>query len=81
MSDEVPPAKRMMELPEETREFLAQLRPEDIATIKDGVHLVNAVRTVGTFAKWLIVGILGLFVGAVMFVESIQKMLGWIKPH
>ena len=80
MDETAKPAERMAELPEETREFLAQLREEDIATLKDGVRLVNAIRTVGTFMKWLIVGFLGLVVGVVMLGESVLKIIAWFRP-
>ena len=80
MNEEARPVDRMSELPPETREFLAQLRKEDIDTLKEGVKLVNAIGTVGTFAKWLIAGVLGLFVGMVMFAEAVQKIMAWFRP-
>lgn len=79
MKDTAHPVNAMAELPEETREFLARLRPEDLATLEEGVKLINAVKTVGTFVKWLLVGILGIAVGTVMLWESIQKILTWGK--
>lgn len=71
------PAHRFNELPDETQEFLSQLREDDIETLKDGLRLVIAMRTVGTFMKWLIVGILGLVVGMVMFGEAVIKIVTW----
>ena len=71
------PVSAMVELPAETREFLARLRKEDLETLEEGVRLVNAVKTVGTFMKWLIVGVLGVVVGTVLFYESIAKIVGW----
>ncbi len=79
MKDQADPVSAMRELPEETREFLARLRPDDIQTLEDGVRLVNAVKTVGTFVKWLIVGILGVALGTVMFAESVAKIVGWVR--
>lgn len=79
MKEQAEPVSAMAELPKETREFLARLRPDDLETLEDGVRLVNAVRTVGIFFKWVIVGALGFVVGAVMFYESIAKIIGWIK--
>lgn len=74
------PADRMVELPEKTRTFLAQLRDEDIDTLNAGLKLVVATMTVGRFVKWLIVGILGMFAGVVMFGESVVKILAWFRP-
>ncbi|WOC14966.1 hypothetical protein [Pseudochrobactrum sp. MP213Fo] len=73
------PAHRFNELPDETQEFLSQLREDDIETLKDGLRLVIAMRTVGTFMKWLIVGILGLVVGVVMFGEAVLKIVTWFR--
>lgn len=72
-------AHRFDDLPDETKEFLTNLRPDEVGTLKDGIKLVTAIRTVGIFAKWLIVGILGLFVGMMMFLESAQKLLAWFR--
>lgn len=80
MDEAALPVARMAELPEETREFLAQLREDDIQTLKDGVRLVNAIKTVGSFFKWLIVGILGFVVGIVMLGESVGKIIAWFRP-
>ncbi|WP_395449973.1 hypothetical protein ACHMW7_09250 [Aminobacter sp. UC22_36] len=74
------PADRLAELPVKTREFLAQLREEDIDTLNAGLKLVVATMTVGRAVKWLIVGILGLFAGVVLFGESVLKMLAWFRP-
>lgn len=79
MKEQAEPVNAMAELPQETREFLARLRPDDLETIEDGVRLVNAVRTVGKFFKWVIVGLLGFVVGTVMFYESIVKIVGWFR--
>ncbi len=79
MDDTASAVNIMAELPEETREFLAQLREDDIKTLKAGVKLVNAIQTVGTFFKWVIVGILGMAVGTVMFGESLAKIMGWFR--
>lgn len=73
------PAHRFNELPNETQEFLSQLREDDIETLKDGLRLVIAMRTVGRFMKWMIVALIGTFIGAVMLYENILKVLNWIN--
>jgi len=81
MDEQAATANRFNELPDETQEFLSQLRKEDISTMKDGLRLVNAIRIVGKFSKWVIVGVLGIFAGIVMFGEGVIKIYGWIRPH
>lgn len=73
-------AKRFDDLPDETKEFLVKLRPDEVKTLSEGIRLVGAVRTVGIFVKWVIVGILGVAVGIVMFGESVGKILIWLRP-
>lgn len=71
--------KRFDDLPERTKEFLANLRPEEIDTLNDGIRLVSAIRTVGTFMKWVIVGLIGILAGFVMIGESISKIAAWLR--
>ncbi|MDM7851879.1 hypothetical protein [Pseudochrobactrum kiredjianiae] len=80
MDPKANPAHRFNELPDETQEFLSQLREDDIETLKDGLRLVIAMRTVGGLMKWMIVAIVGTFIGAVMLYENIWKVLIWINP-
>lgn len=72
-------ANRFNELPSETQEFLSQLRGDDIETLKDGLRLVMAMRTMGGLVKWLIVGIVGTFIATVMLYENILKVLNWVS--
>lgn len=72
-------ASRFNELPDETQEFLSQLRGDDIENLKDGLRLVMAMRTVGGLVKWLIVGIVGTFIATVMLYENILKVLNWLS--
>lgn len=72
-------AKRFDDLPEHTKDFLLNLRDDEIDTMNDGIRLVGAIRTVGTFVKWVIVGLLGLLAGVVMFGESVMKIMAWFR--
>lgn len=80
MVEPTTPPDHLADLPEETRKFLSQLREEDLDTLKEGLRLVIAVRTVGKFSKWLIVTVVGAFIGLVMVWESILKFLKFIGP-
>lgn len=73
--------ERLAELPEETRQFLAEMRGEDLQTLKDGLRLVIAIRTVGVFMKWVIISVVGFFVGLVLVWENILKFLSFFGPH
>lgn len=73
------PVHRFNELPDETQEFLSQIRGDDIETLKDGLRLVIAMRTVGRLMKWMDVAVVGTFIGTVMLYENILKVLNWIN--
>ena len=79
MDQNANPSHRFNELPEETQEFLSQLRGDDIETLKDGLRLVIAMRTVGRLMKWMIVAIVGTFIGTVLLYENILKVLNWVN--
>lgn len=72
-------AKRYSELPEKTRQFIEDLRDEDVTLLKDGIRLVLALRTVSTFMKWVIITLVGAFIASVSLAESIMKALAWFK--
>lgn len=87
MSDAV---QRLIELPEETRNWLADLREDELKTlqevvkmpaddVRDGFKMVRDLRTVTRFFRWLVVGALALFLGTVAFYEAILKVLTWVK--
>lgn len=80
MDEHARPADRLAELPDGTRKFLAQLDDEDIVTLKQGLGLIRSLLTVGRFTKWVIITILGMFLGAVMFIEAMQKLSAWWHP-
>lgn len=72
-------ARRFDDLPARTKDFLSNLRDEEIDTLNDGIRLVSAIRTVGTFMKWVIVGLIGILAGFVMIGESVSKIASWMK--
>ncbi len=67
------------DLPAETKSFLAELRADEIRDLENGLRLVRSVQTVGHFVKWLLVGMLGIAVGAAMLVDSLQKVWMWLS--
>lgn len=77
MDEHAKPATRLAELPEETQRFLAQLDEGDIVALKQGLELIRSLLTVGRFTKWVIITIVGMFLGLVMVGEGVQKVLAW----
>lgn len=74
MKDQARAVNAMTELPRETREFLARLRPEDLDTLEEGVRLVNAFRTLGRVAKWVVFTAGGLLLAGVALWETIERL-------
>ncbi len=65
----------------ETREFLSELRPTDIADLAAAVDLMHSVGTVGRFVKWLLVLTAGTFVAAASLGDSIAKFGKWFTGN
>jgi hypothetical protein len=72
------PVDRFAHLPEPTRKFLEDLREDDIEEIKEAVRFMRSATTVGRFAKWSIISVVGFFIAASQFGEAIQKLWNWI---
>lgn len=70
---------RFDDLPPETQKFLTELRGDEIETLEAGIRLVRSIQTVGSFVKWLLVGIVGIAVGTVMLADSIQRIWQWMR--
>lgn len=79
MDPEAATADKMIELPEETREFLSQLRGEDIDLMKDGLDVIRSLRTIGRFMRWMILGILAIMLGVVALYENTVKLIGYFQ--
>lgn len=67
-------AQAYRELPPHVRHFLEDLRPEDVASIVEGIALAKAARTMAKFWKWVWLLIVGAFMGAM----SIGQSYDWL---
>lgn len=72
-------ADNFSELEPEVRDFLDGLRPEEVKLLQDGIRMVQAIRTVSRFVKWLIIVIVGTFIGVVTLGDAILKARDWFR--
>lgn len=72
-------AKCYDSLPDETKELLSGLSPEDAKTIKAGLPIIRAIIGFGKVTKWLAIVVLSLLAGMVMLGESVMKIVGWFQ--
>ena len=79
MDESAIPVNRMVELPEETRQFLAGLSRDDVATLKVSLPIMKAIAGFGKVTKWLAIASLGILGGVVMFGESVSKIVSWFR--
>jgi hypothetical protein len=88
MADQTP--RRLEELPQDTRDWIADLRPDELQTLQAVVELpaddvrqafkmVHDLQTVGRFTKWLVITFIGIFLGTVVLYENIIKVIGYIR--
>ncbi|WP_262291403.1 hypothetical protein [Phyllobacterium zundukense] len=82
--------QRWIELPDKTKRFFEQLEAQNIETLEvvadapaedvtEIFVMVRNAKVIGKFFKWLIVGVLGIFLGTIMFWEGMLKVLAWFK--
>ncbi|TCP87284.1 hypothetical protein C8J31_105146 [Rhizobium sp. PP-CC-2G-626] len=81
---------RLVELSEDTRSWLADLREDELKTLKEvvkmpaedvreGFKMVRDLRTVTRFLRWLIYGAVAIFIATVALYENVLKVWVWIK--
>lgn len=81
---------KMRDLPTETREWMAGLRPDELNTLKaivelpeedirDAFKLIRDMRIVGRYMRWVIITCISIFVGTVMLYEQFLKFIGFFK--
>jgi hypothetical protein len=80
-------------LPEPTKEFFTQLRKDEVDTLQrlsrmdkeeqeqlfQAIKLAQSFITAGKAAKWLIISVVGTFVGFMLLADNIQKALAWFQ--
>lgn len=71
------PAQHFATLPEHTKEFLRELRPEEIRELREGIEMLRNISTVSRFLRWTIITIVAVFVTIVSLGESIAKVFRW----
>lgn len=76
--DTTPAVRRYIDLPEETRKFLDELRGDDIARIRKSMKFSQDMETIGRYGKWLVMGLVAVFMTAVTLGDSIIKAWGWL---
>jgi hypothetical protein len=86
------PSERHSDLPKATRDFLDELRPEEVEVLRQiarlgpkgtsqiiaAIDLARSVSTVSRFVKWLVIGCLGVFLASMLFAEKIITLLSWL---
>ena len=78
-SEDITPANRFNELPEETQKFLSRLDEDDIKLLEEGLVLVRSTLTIGRFLKWTLIGCLAVVVGTVSLYDNLVKIWGWFQ--
>lgn len=66
------------ELPHETREFLENLRPEEVALLNRTIRLMVSFGAVGKIVAYVVAALVGFIVGIPMLVEAVEKTVSWL---
>lgn len=67
--------KRYLELRPTVRDFLEELRDDDIKELRDAMRFQRSARTVTRFGRWLIVTAFAVFIAATQIGEAASKLL------
>jgi hypothetical protein len=70
-------AERFNQLPEAVKQWLENLREEDIQEFNDAVKLFRTVNSGGRMVKWTAYTIIAMFVGAAALGDALQKLWHW----
>jgi hypothetical protein len=79
MKDDAQPANAMAELRPETREFLAKLEPSDLRALQGAIPLLKRLLAFGVVAKWLILTVIAIAIGASTLWDSISNILKHLR--
>lgn len=72
------PVERFGQLPEPTRQWLENLRPNDLKDLNDAIKFYHATAAGGKFIKWLAIAVVAIFVGSAALGHAIQDLWGWL---
>jgi hypothetical protein len=75
------PVDRFIHLPPSTRQWLEQLRPQDLQEISEAVAYMRSAKVLGKFGRWFIVTLVSTFIGAVLFGEKIAVAWKWFTGN
>jgi hypothetical protein len=92
-NDALPEITAFGQLPLKTKEFFGQLREEEVEALKrfsrlsdeeqaqlfQAIRLAHSFITAGKAAKWLIITMVGTFIGFMLLAENIQKAFAWFQ--
>lgn len=67
------------ELPPEVTKFLKGLRPDELQLLNESINFMRSAKTMGRFMKWVLITIVGAFIGTVTLGEAISKVWSWVK--
>lgn len=69
--------ERYAELRPETREFIDGLHGKRLEYLDKAIEFAIAAETMGRFAKWLLLGLVGLFVAGAGIAKAVGEYKAW----
>lgn len=79
MADEKAHIDRFADLPEHTKLFFESLTADDIVSIKEGIALAKATKTMAKFWKWTFIFAVSAFGGMAAIGQSYEWLWNKIK--
>lgn len=66
------------DLKPKVQEFLQDLDDDDVIILREGIKQIRAVASAGRIAKWFLLGLFAVVVGASALGEALGKIFHWI---
>jgi hypothetical protein len=79
MNDDAQPAVRLADLSPETRLFLSSLSRDDLQALERAIPLIKRLFSFGIVAKWLILSVIAVIIGASTLWDGVSNLLKHIR--
>lgn len=70
------PPEKLLDLPEHVREFLSDLRPEEVDQLRESIQFIASMRLAGKVGKWLVISFFAIFMGVFGAINLLQQVFG-----
>lgn len=68
-------------LSDDVQKFLKDLRPDEVVLIREGISLVQSIKTTSKVMKWLFLTVIGAIIGGMALYKQFLDFLSIFRTH